>query len=123
MGENRRPLARCRSVHAVQVLAHRVFAVQAQGLSVDTRRILRHSAECVPPPNTATIAADCKAAGRQATQRLPDCQPAANCLVCRVMSTVAEQMRRAREEQSLTVHQVSDITKIKTDHIRALEDG
>ncbi|HHY84123.1 MAG TPA: helix-turn-helix domain-containing protein [Verrucomicrobia bacterium] len=39
------------------------------------------------------------------------------------MSTVAEKLRQAREAQHLTVHQVADITKIRTDHIRALEEG
>ena len=39
------------------------------------------------------------------------------------MSTVAEKLRQAREAQNLTVHQVADITKIRTDHIRALEQG
>lgn len=39
------------------------------------------------------------------------------------MATVAEQLRTAREAQKLTVHQVADITKIRTDHIRALEEG
>ena len=39
------------------------------------------------------------------------------------MATVAEQLRTAREAQNLTVHQVADITKIRTDHIRALEEG
>lgn len=39
------------------------------------------------------------------------------------MPTVAEQLRRAREEQKLNVYQVAEITKIKTDHIRALEAG
>jgi cytoskeletal protein RodZ len=39
------------------------------------------------------------------------------------MSTVAEQLRQAREAQNLTVHQVADITKIRTDHVRALEEG
>jgi len=39
------------------------------------------------------------------------------------MATVAEQLRRAREEQNLNVYQVAEITKIKTDHIRALEAG
>jgi cytoskeletal protein RodZ len=39
------------------------------------------------------------------------------------MATVAEQLRRAREEQKLNVYQVAEITKIKTDHIRALEAG
>ena len=39
------------------------------------------------------------------------------------MSTVAEKLRQARETQNLTVHQVADITKIRTDHIRALEQG
>jgi len=39
------------------------------------------------------------------------------------MATVAEQLRHAREEQNLNVYQVAEITKIKTDHIRALEAG
>jgi cytoskeletal protein RodZ len=39
------------------------------------------------------------------------------------MPSVAEQLRRAREEQKLDVYQVAEITKIKTDHIRALESG
>ncbi len=39
------------------------------------------------------------------------------------MPTVAEQLRTAREAQSLTVYQVADATKIKTDHIRALDEG
>jgi cytoskeletal protein RodZ len=39
------------------------------------------------------------------------------------MSTVAEQLRAAREARKLTVQQVADATKIRTDHVRALEDG
>jgi len=39
------------------------------------------------------------------------------------MATVAEQLRQARETQNLNVYQVAEITKIKTDHIRALEAG
>lgn len=39
------------------------------------------------------------------------------------MSTVAEQLRQAREAKNLTVYQVADVTKIRTDHVRALEDG
>jgi len=39
------------------------------------------------------------------------------------MATVAEKLRQARESQSLTIHQVAEITKIRTDHLRALEDG
>ena len=39
------------------------------------------------------------------------------------MVTVSEQLRRARESQKLDIHQVAEITKIKTDHIRALEAG
>jgi len=39
------------------------------------------------------------------------------------MPTVAEQLRHAREQQNLNVYQVAEITKIKTDHIRALEAG
>ena len=39
------------------------------------------------------------------------------------MSTVAEQLRSAREARKLSVEQVADMTKIRTDHIRALEEG
>jgi cytoskeletal protein RodZ len=39
------------------------------------------------------------------------------------MSTVAEQLRAAREAQKLTVQQIADMTKIRTDHIHALEKG
>jgi cytoskeletal protein RodZ len=40
-----------------------------------------------------------------------------------VMSTVAEQLRQAREARNLTVQQIVEITKIRTDHLRALEEG
>jgi cytoskeletal protein RodZ len=39
------------------------------------------------------------------------------------MPTVAEQLRAARETKKLTIQQVAGTTKIRTDHIRALEDG
>ena len=39
------------------------------------------------------------------------------------MPTVAEQLRVAREAKKLTVEQVAEMTKIRTDHIRALEEG
>jgi cytoskeletal protein RodZ len=39
------------------------------------------------------------------------------------MSAVADQLRQAREAQNLTVHQVAEITKMRTDHLRALEEG
>src|SRR5262249_4204853 len=39
------------------------------------------------------------------------------------MPTVAEQLRAAREAKKLTVEQVAELTKIRTDHIRALEEG
>lgn len=39
------------------------------------------------------------------------------------MPTVAEQLRTSREAQGLTVYQVADATKIKTDHVRALDEG
>ena len=39
------------------------------------------------------------------------------------MSTVAEQLRQAREAQKLTVQELAEITKIRSDHIRALEEG
>lgn len=38
-------------------------------------------------------------------------------------SSVGEQLRRARESARLSPHQVGDTTKIKTDHILALEAG
>jgi len=41
----------------------------------------------------------------------------------REMSTVAEQLRHAREAKNLTVEQVAEMTKIRTDHVRALEEG
>lgn len=39
------------------------------------------------------------------------------------MPTVAEQLRAARESKNLTIHQIAEITKMRTDHIRALEEG
>ena len=39
------------------------------------------------------------------------------------MSTVAEQLRATREAKKLTVQQVADATKMRTDHVRALEEG
>ena len=39
------------------------------------------------------------------------------------MASVSEQLRRGREQQQLDVYQVAEITKIKTDHVRALESG
>src|SRR6516165_4032561 len=39
------------------------------------------------------------------------------------MSAVAEQLRHGREAQNLTVQQVAEITKMRTDHLRALEEG
>jgi cytoskeletal protein RodZ len=39
------------------------------------------------------------------------------------MPTVAEQLRAGREAKKLTVQQVADATKIRSEHIRALEEG
>jgi cytoskeletal protein RodZ len=39
------------------------------------------------------------------------------------MSTVAEQLRQAREAQKLTIQHAAEVTKIRTDHLRALEEG
>jgi cytoskeletal protein RodZ len=39
------------------------------------------------------------------------------------MPTVAEQLRQAREARGLSLHQVGDILKIRTDHLQALEAG
>jgi cytoskeletal protein RodZ len=51
---------------------------------------------------------------------LPNCLKPLNDVA---MSTVAEQLRVAREARKLTIAQVAEITKIRTDHIRALEEG
>ncbi|HWW02498.1 MAG TPA: helix-turn-helix domain-containing protein [Candidatus Acidoferrum sp.] len=40
-----------------------------------------------------------------------------------LMSTVAERLHEAREARRLTVEQVAEITKIRGDHLRALEEG
>ncbi len=39
------------------------------------------------------------------------------------MPSVPEQLRQARLSKNLTIYQVAEITKIRTDHIRALEEG
>jgi len=39
------------------------------------------------------------------------------------MSTVAEQLKQGREAAGLTIQQAGEITKIRTDHLRALEEG
>jgi cytoskeleton protein RodZ len=39
------------------------------------------------------------------------------------MPTVAEQLRQGREARNLTIEQVAGITKVRTDHIRAAEEG
>ncbi len=39
------------------------------------------------------------------------------------MPSVGEQLRTARESQKLALHEVADWTKIRGDHLRALEEG
>ena len=39
------------------------------------------------------------------------------------MATVGEQLKAAREAQKLTVTEVADMTKIRSDHIRAIDQG
>ena len=39
------------------------------------------------------------------------------------MPTVGEQLRSGREAMNLTLHQVAETTKMRTDHIRAVEEG
>lgn len=39
------------------------------------------------------------------------------------MALVGEQLRGAREAQGLSINQVAEVTKIRADHIRALEAG
>jgi cytoskeleton protein RodZ len=37
--------------------------------------------------------------------------------------TVPEQLRQAREARQLSIAQVAEVTKLRTDHVRALEEG
>jgi cytoskeletal protein RodZ len=39
------------------------------------------------------------------------------------MPTVGEQLRQAREAQKIEMHMIVDLTKIRGDHLRALEEG
>ena len=39
------------------------------------------------------------------------------------MASVAEQLRTAREAQNLTIQQIAQITNVRADHIRAIEEG
>lgn len=39
------------------------------------------------------------------------------------MPTVAEILRNEREARSLSIQQVADMTKLRSDHVRALEEG
>lgn len=50
-------------------------------------------------------------------------KPPVKPLIIGHMPTVAEQLRAAREAKNLSVNEVAEITKIRTDHIRALEEG
>jgi cytoskeletal protein RodZ len=52
-----------------------------------------------------------------------DCQPGGKSATQKGMSTVAEQLCAAREAKQLTIEQIADLTKIRTDHVRALEEG
>ena len=55
--------------------------------------------------------------------RFPCCQiPQEHAKTC-AMPTVAEQLRHAREAQKLSVEKVAEVTKFRTDHIRAVEQG
>src|SRR5206468_10496565 len=50
-------------------------------------------------------------------------KPALNRYTSSDMATVAERLQAARETQNLTISQVAEVTKIRTDHLRALEEG
>jgi cytoskeletal protein RodZ len=40
-----------------------------------------------------------------------------------VMPTVGQQLRAAREAQKLTIYEVAEMTQIRSDHIRAIDQG
>jgi cytoskeletal protein RodZ len=52
-----------------------------------------------------------------------DCQAGEETVTKKAMPSVSEQLRRAREQKNLSVYDVAEATKIKTDHVRALDDG
>jgi len=56
-------------------------------------------------------------------RQLNHCQRRRKMVSIIFMPTVGEQLRAAREAQKLAIHQVADWTKIRGDHIRALEEG
>lgn len=39
------------------------------------------------------------------------------------MASVAEQLRAAREARQLTIQQIAEVTNVRADHIRAIEEG
>src|SRR4051812_2871416 len=39
------------------------------------------------------------------------------------MASVGEQLRQAREKQGLSITEVAERTKLRSDHVRALEEG
>jgi cytoskeletal protein RodZ len=39
------------------------------------------------------------------------------------MPSVADQLRQARESQNLSLQEVAEVTKFRSDHLRALEEG
>jgi cytoskeletal protein RodZ len=51
-----------------------------------------------------------------------DCQRNGNQFINLAMSTVGEQLRQAREARGLTIQQAGEATKIRNDHIQALEE-
>lgn len=54
---------------------------------------------------------------------LQDCQKYKENVKKTMMTSVAQQLQQTRVAQSLSVHQVAEVTKIRTDHIRAIEEG
>jgi cytoskeletal protein RodZ len=49
--------------------------------------------------------------------------PAGLSVIRKSMPTVGEQLRKAREALDLELHDIVDMTKIQSDHLRALEEG
>jgi cytoskeletal protein RodZ len=52
-----------------------------------------------------------------------DCQSRPRSVTPFLMPTVAEQLRKGREALNLDVHKVAEVTKLKADQIRALEEA
>jgi cytoskeletal protein RodZ len=87
----------------------RVTATFQSPVPAGANQILKNSVKMHPVPAVKTdsgIAKRCRAP-----------------ILVESMPTVAEQLRHAREAMKLSLHQIAEATKLKTDQVLALEEG